>query len=203
MIATRESLLPLAEVTRRLEFRGQHYVGIRPIPVDRIIGSLDRSVDFDRLFHPRHRKLRTRLRALRQAFPDGGFPPITVYQAGGMYFVADGHHRVALAHQLGMEYVDADVTAIGTSHEPTPDADLPQLIHTEMHRHFKESTGLLVRHPKAKIEVSRPTSYRQLLETVEAHTYQLSHRVGSAGRHPGCDGALVRDQLPARRPRHT
>ncbi len=24
-------------------------------------------------------------------------PPITVYEAGGLYFVNDGHHRVALA----------------------------------------------------------------------------------------------------------
>jgi ParB/Sulfiredoxin domain len=107
MIAAEQSLLPLAEVTGRLRFRGQHHVGLTPIPVDRIIGSLDRSVDFDRLFQPRHLTLRTRLRALRQAFPDGGFPPITVYEMGGLYFVADGHHRVALAHQLGMEYVDA------------------------------------------------------------------------------------------------
>jgi hypothetical protein len=96
-----------------------------------------------------------------------------------MYFVADGHHRVALAHQVGMEYIDAEVTAISTSHELTPDADLPQLIHTEQHRHFKQATGLLVRHPEAKIELSRPTGYRQLLDLVEAHAYQLSHRVGA------------------------
>jgi hypothetical protein len=159
MIGTQEALLPLAEVTRRLRFRGQHYVGVRPIPVDRIIGSLDRSLDFDRMFHPRHRNLRTRLRALRIAFPDADFPPITVYQAGGMYFVADGHHRVALAHQVGMDYIDAEVTAIDTSHQLTPDADLPQLIQTEQHRHFKERTRLLVRHPEAKIELSRPSSY--------------------------------------------
>jgi hypothetical protein len=179
MIAARESLLPLAEVTQHLEFRGQHYVGVKPIPVTRIIGSLDRTVDFDRLFHPRHRNLRTRLRALQEAFPDGDFPPITVYEVGGTYFVADGHHRVALAQQLGMEYVDAEVTAIETSHQLTPDADVRQLIHTEQHRHFKERTRLLVRHPEAKIELSRPTGYRQLLETVEAHAYQLSHRVGA------------------------
>ena len=55
-----------------------------------------------------------------QAFPDGDFPPITVYEVGGLYFVVDGHHRVALARQLGMEYVDADVTAIETSHQLTP-----------------------------------------------------------------------------------
>jgi hypothetical protein len=178
MITAAEPLLPLAEVTGRLQFRGQHYIGVRPIRVDRIIGSLDRSADFDRLFRPRHLTLRTRLRALRQAFPDGAFPPITVHEVGGLYFVVDGHHRVALAHQLGMEYVDADVTAIQISHRLIPDADVSQLIHTEQHRIFKERSKLLVRHPEAKIELSRPTGYRQLLGAVEAHAYQLSLRVG-------------------------
>ena len=37
---------------------------------------------------------------------------------------------------------------------------------------------MLLRHPEARIELSRPTRYRQLLETIEAHTYQLSLRVG-------------------------
>ena len=184
MIATVESLLPLAEVTGRLQFRGQHYVGVRPIPVDRIIGSLDRSADFDRRFRPRHLTLRTRLRGLERAFPDGAFPPITVHEVGGLYFVVDGHHRVALAHQLGMEYVDADVTAIQISHRLTRDADVSQLIHTEQHRIFKERSKLLVRHPEAKIELSRPTGYRQLLDMVEAHAYQLSLPSRTAGGRP-------------------
>jgi hypothetical protein len=178
MIATTEPLLPLAEVTGRLQLRGQYYLGVRPIPVDRIIGSLDRSADFDRRFRPRHLTLRTRLHALGRAFPDGVFPAITVREVGGLYFVVDGHHRVALAHQLGMEYVDAEVTAIEISHRLTRDADVSQLIHTEQHRIFKERTRLLVRHPEAKIELSRPTGYRQLLDMVDAHAYQLSVRVG-------------------------
>ena len=176
MITAAEPLLPLAEVTGRLQFRGQHYIGVRPIRVDRIIGSLDRSADFDRLFRPRHLTLRTRLRALRQAFPDGAFPPITVHEVGGLYFVVDGHHRVALAHQLGMEYVDADVTAIQISHRLIPDADVSQLIQTEQHRIFKERTRLLVRHPEAKILFSRPSGYGQILDLVEAHAYQMSIR---------------------------
>ena len=41
------------------------------------------------------------------------------------------------------------------------------------------STGLLALHPEAKIELSWPIGYRQRLDTVEAHGYQLSHRVGA------------------------
>jgi ParB/Sulfiredoxin domain len=107
VMASDESLLPLDEVTDRLRILGQHYVGVMAIPVASIIGSVDRSVDFDRLFRPRRQPLRDRLRALRRVFPDGVMPPIVAYEVGGMYFVVDGHHRVALAQQLEMEYVDA------------------------------------------------------------------------------------------------
>jgi hypothetical protein len=173
-----QSLLPLAEVTDRLSIRGQHYVGVKTIPVERIIGSVDRAVDFDRLFRPRRLPLLSRLQALRDVFPDGMVPAIVAYEVDGLYFVVDGHHRVALAHQLHMDYIEADVTAITTSHALTPDVDIRQLIHTEQHRIFKERSGLLVRHPDAKIELSRPGGYRQLLDLVEAHAYQLSVHSG-------------------------
>ncbi|HTF41043.1 MAG TPA: hypothetical protein VK754_10665 [Propionibacteriaceae bacterium] len=42
-MASDESLLPFAEVTGRLQLTGQLYVGVKPIPVDRVIGSVDRS----------------------------------------------------------------------------------------------------------------------------------------------------------------
>jgi hypothetical protein len=81
-VASEESLLPLAEVTDRLQIRGQHYAGIKTIPVGRIIGTVDRTVDFDRLFRPRRMPLRRRLQALREAFPDGMVPAIAVYEVG-------------------------------------------------------------------------------------------------------------------------
>jgi hypothetical protein len=177
VLASEESLLPLAEVTDRLRIRGQHYAGIKTIPVGQIIG-IDRSVDFDRVFRPRRLPLRRRLQALRDAFPDGMVPAISVYEVGGMYFVVDGHHRVALAHQLQMDYIEAEVTSITTSYALTPDVDIRQLIHTEQHRIFKERSRLLVRHPEAKIMFSRPSGYGQTLDLVEAHAYQLSVRAG-------------------------
>jgi len=178
LMASDESPLPLAEVTDRLRIRGQHYVGVKPIPVERIIGSVDRSVDVDRLFRPRRSTLLQRLQSLRNAFPDGMVPAITAYEVGGMYFVVDGHHRVALAHELQMEYLDADVTALTTSHALTSDVDVRQLIHTEQHRIFTERSGLLVRHPEARILFSRPSGYAQILDLVEAHAYEMSVRAG-------------------------
>jgi len=169
-----DTLLPYAEVRGRLRILGQRYVGIQTIPVDKIAGSVDRMVDFDRFFRPRRRELRNRVNSLRAAFERDEMPPITVYEVGGLYFVIDGHHRVALARESRMEFIDAEVTAISTSHRLPPDVDIPQLIHTEQHRIFMERSGLDATDMTESIEVHRPTGYADLLEIVESHAYQLS-----------------------------
>jgi hypothetical protein len=173
-----DTLLPLHDVTSHLRVLGEHYLGLREIPLDRIIGSVDRSVDFDRFFRTRKRHLRRRLDALREAFRDRPVPPITVYEAGGLYFVGDGHHRVALARQEGGAYIDAEVTRIQTSHRLHPGVDILELVHTEQHRRLNERTRLTEVAPDAAIEFSRPTSYGELLRLIEAHAFELSEARG-------------------------
>jgi hypothetical protein len=175
---TGESLLPLREVTGRLRVLGEHYLGVREIPRERIVGSVDRSVDFDRFFRTRRRDLNRRVDALRAAFGDRPVPPISVYEAGGLYFVSDGHHRVALSRKLGGEFIDAEVTQIQTSHRLHPGVDVLELVHTEQHRRFKERTQLKVAAPGTVIEFSRPTGYGELLQVIEAHAYALSESRG-------------------------
>lgn len=178
-MCAKDSLLPLAEVTNRLKIVSQAYAGMREIPVERIVGSVDRSVDFDRFFRPRNRgDLKKRLDSLKVAFKDQAMPPISVYEASDLYFVSDGHHRVALARREGVDFLDAEVTALHLSSQLTPDVDVQQLIHTEQHRRFMERTQLLARHPEAKIEFSRPIGYGELLDIMEAHAYDLSRRRG-------------------------
>jgi hypothetical protein len=183
-MAATDALLPLREVTRRLKILGQSYVGVQSIRVDRIAGSVDRTVDFDRFFRPQNRQLRARLDALRVAFAGREVPPISVYEAGGVYFVMDGHHRVALSRQLGSDFIDAEVTAIRTSHTLHPGVDFLELVHTEQHRIFMERSGLDAAIPDAKIEFSRPTGYGELLAVVEAHAYQLSATSGNVVAMP-------------------
>jgi hypothetical protein len=174
-------LLPLGEVARRLRIVGQSYVGVEPILVERIVGSVDRTVDFDRRFRPRRRGLTRRLEALGQRFSEASqapLPPISVYEAGGAYFVIDGHHRVGLARARGMTYLDAEVTRLRTSYEIGPDVDVRQLIHTEQRDRFMEESGLERARPDAPIQFSRPTGYAELLELVKAHGYDLARREG-------------------------
>jgi hypothetical protein len=89
-------------------------LGLRAIPLDSIVGTTEKTkVDtFDRRFRPpsisRNRWQRLWM-AARRGSP---LPPISVMQLGDQHFVVDGHHRVSVAHSLGMSAIDAEVTLL-------------------------------------------------------------------------------------------
>jgi hypothetical protein len=167
-------LLPLDEVRRRLRVVGQAAGGLQAVPIERIVGSVDRSGDFGRDFGPRRRLSRRRLASLRTAFAERELPAIDVYEAGGLYFVSDGHHRVALARERGAEFIDAEVTHLRTNYELPPDVDVARLVHTHQQRVMMEESGLAESRPQAEIEFARPRGYPELLETIKAHGYDLA-----------------------------
>jgi hypothetical protein len=166
-------LLPLDEATRRLRPFARRYVGLRPIPLSQIVGTDSRGSDFDREFQPRRPGIRERWQQVEQAFPDAAFPPIVVYQLGDVYFVIDGHHRVAIARQNRMETIDAEVTELKARWHLPADADIVELIHAEQERVFMDDSGLAEAHPDVQMRFSRPVGYIQLLETVQLHGYHL------------------------------
>lgn len=168
------ALLDLDDVRSRLGVFEEAYEGIRPIPVAGIVGTAGRSRDFDRDFLPRNERARERWRMVEQTFPRGDFPPIVAYEVDGRYFVVDGHHRVAVARQRGIEYIDAEVTRLRTR-QPLPEgADVGALIVAEQERRFLEETGLDDRDPPVRIPMSSPVGYPQLLELVKVHGFHLS-----------------------------
>jgi hypothetical protein len=172
-------LLPFDETRRRLRVMGQTYVGLREIPIDRIVGSVNRGLDFDRNFKPRRGLSRARLGSLRRAFADGAVPPISVFEVGGAYFVEDGHHRVAMARERGGDFIDAEVTRLQTNYEVPPDVDVAQLVHTEQQRILLEETGLGHARPDAVIEFSLLDGYSQLSDIIKAHGYDLARQRGT------------------------
>jgi hypothetical protein len=171
-------LIPFDEASRRLRVSGRTYLGMREIPVDRIVGSVDRSGDFDRDFTPRRRLSRARLAGLRQAFPEGDVPAIDVFEVGGAYFVEDGHHRVALARERHADFIDAQVTRLSTNYEVGPDVDICQLVHTEQQRLMMEEGGLDRARPDAGIQFTLLDGYTQLRDIIKAHGYELARRRG-------------------------
>jgi len=166
-------LLSLDEVTKRLGAFEQSYAGIHPIPVADIVGTVSRVEDFDRDFLPKRTKIQQRWRQVEQSFPESDFPPISVYEIDGRYFVVDGHHRVAIAKQRGTEFIDAEVIRL-RSRTPLPsDANIGAIIMAEQQRRFMEESGLGRARPQARIEFSRPQGYIELLEHIKIHGYHM------------------------------
>ena len=91
----KNDLLPFDEVRARLPIRGQHYIGLRQVPVSKIIGSMGRYQDFDRAFLPIQIRTKDRWVSIDKAhYAQVILPPVDLYKIGDIYFVKDGNHRV-------------------------------------------------------------------------------------------------------------
>lgn len=103
-------LIPYHEVRKRVAPEAESYKGIQFVPVKQIVGSVDRFQDFDRTFLPRQRHTRRRWMNIDRAYyQDIRLPPIQLYKVGDVYFVKDGNHRVSVAKERGVEFIDAEV----------------------------------------------------------------------------------------------
>jgi hypothetical protein len=171
-------LLELEDVERRLKPFARHYLGVRAIPLEHVVGTEGRAGAFSRDFSPRHAFSRDRLRALADAFPDGGFPPIVAVKLGETYFVIDGHHRVALARRHGGEAIDADVTEFVARVPLPPGADMVEVVLRELERVFLDDSGLAEARPGVRLSASRPAVYLELLENLQVHGYHLMREQG-------------------------
>lgn len=173
-----KELVSLDEVRKRLLLFNERYAGIRPIAVADIVGSVDRTSQFDRDFRPRVPEQRERARQVALRFPGGDFPPIKVYQIAELYFVRDGHVRVAAAKHMGVEYIDAEITELTTDAEIPPDVEMIDVIHMEQHRRLLKETKLGDVRPDADLRVSLPVGYIKLRESIAAHGYRLIQERG-------------------------
>jgi hypothetical protein len=171
-------LLELDEAERRLKPFGRRYLGVRPVPLEHLVGTEGRAGAFTRDFRPRHSFSRDRLRSLEEAFPDGGFPPILAVKLGDTYFVVDGHHRVAYARRSGGETIDAVVTELVARVPLPPGADMVDLVLRELERVFLEESGLADARGGIRLSASRPAVYLELLENLQVHGYHLMREHG-------------------------
>jgi ParB-like nuclease domain len=91
-------------------FRTHGFKRLEDIPLSRIVGSLGRCHDFSHDFLPKHQGLEERWTQVWQLMQRSqSLPPIEVYKMNETYFVIDGHHRVSVAKQLGLSYIEAVV----------------------------------------------------------------------------------------------
>ena len=85
------------------------------VSLQQVVGSVARWEDFDLDFRPRRRHLDSRLRGVQAARAAGEpLPPVELVRLGDLYFVADGHHRIAAARAAGQLMIGARVLQICT-----------------------------------------------------------------------------------------
>jgi hypothetical protein len=109
--------------------RNKMRLGRTVVAVEKIVGSVGRSRDFDGDFLPIRRGLEERWKRVDRAFHKGvELPPVVLYKLGGRYFVVDGNHRVSVARYQGVEWIEAEVTQLyaGAPSAPSALTDLDQ-----------------------------------------------------------------------------
>ena len=106
-------LLAFEQIRACLPIKGQRALGLRVVPLDKIIGSEGRTRDFDRAFFPRQRHTKERWISIDRAlYAEVPLPPVDLIKMGEGYFVIDGHHRISVARARGQDFIDAHVTEI-------------------------------------------------------------------------------------------
>jgi len=171
-------ILPFEEVARALGRVGERRLGQQLIPLDSIVGTVDRSREFDRAFRPTSPRVRERWQRINLAQRKGqAMPPIDVYRIGELHFVKDGHHRVSVARALGHKDIDAYVTEVLTEVGADREIRLKDLPLKGHQRLFFERVPLGPEQRK-RIHLSDEWRYAALAEAVEAWGFRASQAHG-------------------------
>jgi hypothetical protein len=168
-------MLPFEEVVAALGRKSQTDLGVHLIPLDAIVGTVDRRRgEFDRDFRP-STAVRGRWERIAAARRRGeAMPPIEVYKLGELYFVQDGHHRVSVARALGDTDIDAHVIEVQTKLDSGRELKLRDIPLKQHERVFHERVPLPPA-ARARIQLWDEWRYAQLATLVEAWGYRASH----------------------------
>ena len=167
-------ILPFEEVARALGRVGERRLGLELIELDSIIGTVDRSREFDRDFRPTSPRVRERWQRINLAQRKGeAMPPIDVYRIGELHFVKDGHHRVSVARALGHRDINAYVTEVLTQVGADREIRMRDLPLKSHQRLFFERVPL-PNEARERIHLSDEWRYAALAEAVEAWGFRAS-----------------------------
>ena len=171
-------LLPFEAVRRELRLRHLVERGIQEVPLDRIVGSLNRPAELNRFFFPRDEALRDRWKEIKDlAEGQTGFPPVELYQVGQVYFVVDGHHRISVARAFDTPTIEAHVQGFLTPVPLGPDDSLEDVLLRRGLADFLEVTGLVPAAPD-EFRVTVADGYSRLLEHIRVHGYYKGIEAG-------------------------
>ncbi len=167
-------LLSYEAVKRSLKLGGPIYRGVKTVPIAQIVGSVDRYRDFDDVFLPKQDSTANRWKSIARAFySDVDLPPIRLYKVGDAYFVMDGHHRVSVAREQGIDFIDAEVQEVVSRVPINADLKAEDLKILHEYRRFLERTRLDEIRPGQHIRFTVAGGYQQIIEHIATHRYYM------------------------------
>ncbi len=160
-----ENLKSFAEVQKEENAYNSVNLGIKEIPLGKIVGSVEKYSYFDKNFVPKNNIVKQRWISIYTAYmAETMLPPVILYKIKDDYYVYDGNHRVSVAKFLNFASIEAEVEEFLTTKD-TKD----KVIYRE-HMFFEKETGI------EGIILSEPIKYKYLREEIESYTNLLSKR---------------------------
>jgi hypothetical protein len=168
-----DELLPWQEVSRKLNLVHPNKRYLASIPLDKIVGSVNRYHDFNRKFYPLSDEAEYRWSKVDQLVEDRGLEPVEVYKVGDVYFVFDGNHRVSVARQNEAAQIEAYVTEFRSPVDVGPDDSILDLVLRMEFKELVEDTLLDQLPFELDIRLSIPGRSREVYEHISVHRYYL------------------------------
>ncbi len=169
-----QALIPFEDVRSKLRLFQNSYKGVHEIPLDKIVGSVDRYQDFTREFLPLVDSDATRWKRVAALQRGHGLPPIEVYKVGDAYFVKDGNHRVSVMRQLDAPTIEAHVWEYPTPVEIGSEDNIDDILIKAERAAFFEKTRLDETRPGHNIVFTVPGRYPELQMQIEGYRRNLS-----------------------------
>lgn len=161
----RENLKSFAEIQKEENAYNSVNLGIKEIPLGKIVGSVEKYSYFDKNFVPKNNIVKQRWISIYTAYmAETMLPPVILYKIKDDYYVYDGNHRVSVAKFLNFASIEAEVE------EFLPTKDTKDKVIYREHMFFEKETGI------EEIILSEPIKYKYLREEIESYTNLLSKR---------------------------
>lgn len=172
------SLISLNDVKQMIKPINETYVGMKVIPIEKIVGSEGRYNDFDNRFFPKSSHLKNRWEHVDEAaIKSINLPPIKVYEIAGLYFVRDGNHRVSVAKSRGTEFIDAEIVSLQSEivlKKPDNINDIVKQIINYEKRVFYSETGFGDVTDYWCLDFSRTGRYDVIYNHILTHKYYIN-----------------------------
>lgn len=161
----RTELVNFAEIQKENGAYTSTFIGIRDINIDKIRGSVQKYMDFNKNFAPKNEVLEERWCSIYTAFVSGApLPPIILYKIKDDYFVYDGNHRVSVAKFLNFKVIEAEVIEFLVSKDTKEN-----VIYREKFN-FDKNTGI------DNIFFTETNQYERLIKEIEEYNEFLKEK---------------------------